>query len=233
MEQAYEKWRKAPTQENMAALLDAADPVVDSALSAYARGDKALKSRARILAAGAFKTYDPQKGTKLRTHVMTQLQPLSRAHRERTAVVRTPERVAADSYRLSQAQQEFADRHGREPSTAELADASNLSLKRIAHVRGFKGPLAESSLTEMEEDSPATFYPGVHKEDPRKIWQEYVYHDLDPINQQILERKAGMHGKPALSNNEIAAKLGVTPGAVSQRSAAIAAKLAQGEGVEL
>ena len=232
MEQAYAKWKAEPTPENMDALLTAADPVIDSAVTTYARGDKAMKSRAKVMAADAFKSYDPQKGAKLRTHVMTQLQPLSREYRERTAVVHVPERVSADSYRIGNAHQEFRDKFGRDPSDTELADMTGLSEKRIGHVCKFQGPVAESGMTEMEEDSPAVFYPGVNREDPQKIWQEYVYHDLDPVNQQILEWKTGMHGKPVLSNNEIAEKLGVTPGAVSQRSAAIAEKLAQGKNVE-
>lgn len=35
----------------------------------------------------------------------------------------------------------------------------------------------------------------------------------------------GLHGKPILQNQAIAAKLGISPGAVSQRKARIQAKL--------
>jgi RNA polymerase primary sigma factor len=234
MEQAYEAWRKNQTPENLNAVLDKAAPTIDSALYSYAKGDKTLRSRARLLAAGAIRSFDPSRDVKLKTHLMSQLQPLSRAWRERSTPVKVPERVSADLYSLNRTMAAFKDNHGREPSTQELADHAGLSMKRIAHVRKYQmGPIAESALTEEEDGEKAVYHPGVSREDPRKIWAEYVYHDLDPVNQKILEWKNGLHGQPVLSVNDIAKRLGVTAGAVSQRSAAIAQKLALGQGVEV
>jgi DNA-binding NarL/FixJ family response regulator len=41
----------------------------------------------------------------------------------------------------------------------------------------------------------------------------------------ILEHALGLHGKPVLQNQQIAKKLRLSPGAVSQRKAKIQAKL--------
>lgn len=214
----------------MGNLLDAAEPTIQSALKAYAGGNTALKSRARRIAADAFQTYDPKKGTQLRTHLMTQLQPLQRHAREYSQLVRVPERVSMDLYKLKQEEQKFFDSHGREAADKEMADKTGLSMKRIARVRRYsKGEVAESGLTENEDGDQAIMYPGISKVNPEAVWMEYVHHDLAPIDQKILEWKTGYNGKEMLSNNEIARRLNLSAGAVSQRSAKIAAIIESGK----
>jgi len=225
MDKEYEIWKGKPSDANFDAVLKKADPVINSALQSYAGGDKGLHSRAKLLAARAIKSYDATKGTKLRTHLMTQLQPLSRTHRERTQVVRVPERVTADLYKMRQEEQRFKDQFGRSASDSELSSATGLSRKRLMHVRKFaRGEMAESGLV---GDEGEILYPGVSKPDPEQVLIEYVHHDLDPIDQTILEHRSGLYGKPVLSNNDIAARLRLSPGAVSQRAAKIAKRISE------
>jgi RNA polymerase nonessential primary-like sigma factor len=232
-ESAYDAWKLKPTPEAMGSLLEASEPVLQSAIQSYGKGNKALYSRARQLAAKAYQGYDPNKGTKLRTHVMTQLQPLTRHAHEMASAVHIPERTSQDLYLLGQAKSHFIDSNGREPTDQELADNLGLSQKRIRHIRRQGGELAESSLVEVDEGGEAgTAYPGLFKEDPEKVWLEYVHHDLSPMDQQILRWRTGLHGDPVLSNNEIASRLKLTPGAISQRAAKIAARLSEGSILE-
>lgn len=231
MEEAFKVWDTSKNPENMGKLLDAAEPVIQSALQSYAGGNKSLRGRARLLAASAFQTFDPTKGAKLRTHLMTQLQPLNRYNKAFQQVTHVPERVSADLYKINQEHQKFFDQYGKEPTDRELADVTGLSSRRIAKVRGFaRGEMAESSLTEMDEGEKSVMYPGVSKVDPKQVWLEYVHHDLAPTDQKILEWRTGYNGKMVLSNNEIAKRLGLSPGAVSQRAAKIAERIAQGAG---
>ena len=230
MEQAYDVWKDKQTPEDMGNLLEAAEPTIQSALRSYAGGNQALHSRARYLATGAFKTYDPKKGTKLGTHLMTQLQPLTRHAREFERTTRIPERVVIDLYRLRQEEKKFRDTMGRDPADKELADHTGISMRRLSRLRKFgRSDIPESNLTETEEGDQAVMYPGVSRLDPSMIWMEYVHHDLAPVDQKILEWKTGYNGVQILPNNEIAKRLNVTPGAVSQRSARIAQKLSEGQ----
>jgi DNA-directed RNA polymerase specialized sigma subunit len=223
MEEVYERWKKDPTPERMGELLESSQPVLRSAVQSYASGNEALTSRARILASGAFQSYDPSKGTKLRTHLMTQLQPLTRHAKAYGQVARVPERVQTDLYHLRQAEQKFKESRGRDASDLELAENTNLSASRIAHVRNFSRPeAAESSFTDADG---AINYPGVERADPERILIEYVHHDLAPVDRKILEWRTGLYGKEQLSNNEIAKRLGITAGAVSQRAAKIAQRV--------
>jgi DNA-directed RNA polymerase specialized sigma subunit len=233
-EDAYEAWHNKPSPEAMGNLLEASEPVIQSALQSYGRGNPALRSKARQLAVKAYQSYDPNRGAKLRTHVMTQLQPLTRQAHKLSTAVRVPERMSHDLYLLGQARTGFRDKRGRDPSDSELADVLGISHKRIRRLQRAGGEVAESSLLDAEESGEATpGQPGLYRADPEKIWMEYVYHDLGPVDQQILRWRTGMHGDAILSNNEIAARLKLTPGAVSQRAAKLAARMAEGQNVEV
>lgn len=230
MEDAFQVWKHKPTPDNMGALLEKTEPVIQSALKSYAGGNQALHSRARVLAAGAFQNYDPNRGTKLRTYLMTQMQPLTRSSRQYGQMAYVPERVQTDLYHVNQEFQKYFDQYGREPSDQELTGVTGLSMRRIAKVRRFgKGDLSESSLTEFDDGEEAVMYPGVSKVDPEQVWMEYVHHDLSPVDQKILEWKTGYNGKKIISNNEIARRLNLSPGAISQRSAKIQQRLADGQ----
>jgi DNA-directed RNA polymerase specialized sigma subunit len=229
MEDEYKAWKENPTPDHLQSLLTAANPTLDSAVQSYGRGNPALRSRAKLLAIGAFKSYDPKKGTKLRTHVMTQLQPLNRHARLYENVVSIPERVSADLYLMNQARQQLTDKLGRDPVDQELADHSGLSTRRIKHIQGFaRSEMAESGLHEMDNGEQSTMYPGVNRPDPHQIWLEYVHHDATPVDKQILEWRTGYNGKPKLEVQEIAKRLGLTAGAISQRSAKLARLIAEG-----
>ena len=227
LDTAYDQWRKDKSPEQTRELLSAANPVIDKALTTYAHGDRTLRAEAKRLALGAFRTYDPARGAKLRTHLLVQLQPLHRAYTQRHAITRVPERIQADRFRLARATDELTAARGREPSDEEMADYTGLSVKRIQHVRKFgHGTIAEG---QMRTPEGAPTQPQVQAVSPEDIWVEYVHHDLDPIDKRILEWKIGFRDAPILSNNEIAKRLKITPSAVSQRATKIAHKLEQAE----
>lgn len=220
MDTAYQAWKGDQRPEHMQALLTAARPVIDRALSAYAGGNKALSGRAKLLAIEAFKSYDPSKGAKLRTHLYIRLQPLQREYTKKTSPLAVPERVQLDLLRMQQAERAFREEMGRDPADDELSERLNLSTKRIAHVRKFsKGLLSESQVRSAEGEP---IQPGTQQHTEDDIWVEFVHHDLSPIDKKIFEWKTGIYGKKVLSTNEIARRLNITPSAVSQRASRIA-----------
>ena len=54
---------------------------------------------------------------------------------------------------------------------------------------------------------------------------ETMYPSLTPSEQVILDHRLGYNGKPILSNSQVAAKLKISPGRVSQLTTGLAAKL--------
>lgn len=232
----FTAWQSSPSPETASRLLQATQPVLDSALRSYGgpTASPVLRSRAKLMTLDALKTYDPSRA-KLRTHLMVQLQGLRRQAAREQQVISVPERVAIDLYHLHAAENELRDRLSRDPSDLELAEHSGMSLKRLEHVRRARPGYAEGTVqavTATDEDQGG-FAPSVQSRNDDAAWINFVYHDLDSIDQVIMEHVLGLRGKPVLPKQEIARRLGVSPAAVSQRAARIQEKLDQREAAGL
>ena len=132
-------------------------------------------------------------------------------------VIKVPERIQQDAFALAQHEQEFMDRHGRDPSTLELADLSHLSVKRIAHIR-------QSVRKTPSEGAFEGNMPGSETDSmPEAL--DYLYHDADHIDRRILELKTGYGGVETMDPKAVAAKLKLTPSQLSRRSARLTFKL--------
>lgn len=225
----FERWQRNPDKHNTGLLLQAIQPDIDRGIAAHVgtNASPVIRSRAKLLALQAAKSYDPQKA-RLGTHVINNLQGLRRVARQERQVLRVPERVSLDQDRTRLAKQELQDRLGRDPTMAELADHTGLSLKRLNYIRKFQQPVSEGFLMSQASGENDEWMPAVARQgaDP---WVELVYSDMDPINQKILEWTLGLHGEPTLSNQEIARRLRISPSGISQRKAKIQSMLDAGE----
>lgn len=230
----YQTWKKAPNPENLGNILHAANPIISSGMMSYAKGDNPiLRSKAKKLAISAVKSYDPQKATSLKSWITLNMQGLQR-FAGATSPITAPERMRIEAFRVSQAKQEFEANIGREPSMDELADLVKLHPKRIAKLqRTVKPVLNEGMFTPSDggdDDEGSVYSPGVVHSDWQKIWMDFVYSDLDPINKQLFDMRLGRgtyEGKQ-MSVDNMAKALGISAAAVSQRTKRIADKLAEG-----
>lgn len=232
----YNSWKTDPSPKNTSAMIKALNPVVESAVRTYVSpgaDSPTLRSKAKLIMVNALKTYDPARA-KLRTHMMSQLQGLRRAAAKETQILSIPEQVAIDLGRINEAENFLRDKLGRDPSDLELADHTGISRKRLGYVRGARPVISEGALTNVAgEEGNELYMPQVEQPEEIGAWHDFVYHDLDPVDQIIMEHSFGMHGKPSLSNQAIAKKLRISPGAVSQRKARIQNKLNQRDELEL
>ena len=221
-------WNTDRSPESFNKLMTATKPIVDKAMTSYAPGaHPAVRSRAKILVKGALESFDPSKGTKLQSHLYTQLQPLQREVQSYDTL-RAPERVRLDMRHLNSAHNRFVEENDREPNDTELADFTGLSTKRIAHIRRFdRMILSESNFSPADDDADDASLPATQQ--AAKLWQEAVYADLGDIDKLIFDLKTGRNGRPKpLQVADIARKLKLTPSAVSQRLKRIADKIAEG-----
>ena len=220
----YEVWKRSPTPTNMNRTLASLDGTIQSALKTYGGGNISpiLKGRARALAVGAIRSYDPTRGTALTSHVMTQLHPLTRYNNKASQAISVSDRRMRQLAELHRSTEEFYEKHGRDPSDGELADRLGLSIRRLAKLREFESPIVRTDAFGPNSSDPTT-----NREDPIDVWIDYVYHDLDPVGKKIMDWKMGRNGHQVLSNIEIARRLKISPAAVSQRTAKLQAKIAQ------
>lgn len=224
----YAVWKKNPTPGTTGALLRAVTPILNEGVRAYGgQGGPITQGYARRIALQAFDSYDPTKAT-LRTHLMGHLQGLQRLTAQHAPGISVPERVAIDRQRLSAAENELSDRLGRLPSSQELSDHTRLSMKRIAHIRKYRPPLTEGQVAQgllSEDDEEGGHEPAVVQKDPVIAKLEFLYHDLDPVDQAIVEHSFGLHGRQVMRPGRIAVALNMSPAAISRRSARIASML--------
>lgn len=216
-----EAWAASPTPKTSGAVLGAVKPVIDSALRTYAPGggNATIRAKAKQIVLDSLPRYDRTRA-KLRTHLMVQLQSLRRASAEADQVVGVPERVRLDQVRLSRAENELRDRLGRDPSDAELSEHTGLGQRRLTHIRKGRPLLAEGSARGPNDDAGG-LTPGMPAlaSDNQDAWIKFIYADRDPEDQLLMEHTLGLNGKPVLPKGELARRLNLSPGAISQRLA--------------
>lgn len=228
-EGVFGQWQKTRTPEVNTRLLSTLQPVIDTAVSSYAGANMSptIRSRAKLMALKAMETYDPSKGN-VRTHLLSQLQGLRRLSAQEQNIIPIPEQVGLDFQRLSESENELRDRLGRDPTDDELADHTSLSTRRIKKIRAFHQPIPESATIvenddEGQDGGVASTIPGAAR--GADAWMNFVYDDLSPTDKLIMDMSLGRNGKRHTSTQEIAKRLNITPGAVSQRAAKIQAML--------
>jgi RNA polymerase sigma factor (sigma-70 family) len=228
LEDMYNNWKKSQNSDDLTPMLEYLNSDIDKAIYAYAglNAGPAVKSKAKLLAIKAIKNYDPKSKSSLRSWVYTQLQPISRYARDLSPSP-MPERTLQQLSLLKYHENEFYENKGRAPSDQELADATGLSMKQIGKLRKMDKKTYSESFTAFKGENPVSAQELTVTEDS-KIKDDTLaamYDSLTPQEQFILEHKLGYNNNKILSNNEIAKKLKMSPGRVSQLTAALAAKL--------
>lgn len=224
VDEAYSKWTIEPTPDNMASVLNTLTPTINSEITRYQGPKPLLRSEAKKLAIGAIKTYDPMSKAKLRSWVTTQMQPLTRYSREVTNPLHVSELAVRQAAEVEQARKDILEENGQDPTDDELSDHVGISVKRIQKIRNDVKPVAYESAFESAGDGDSSVDPSINimGTDPSvTAATELVLASLDDRDRMIFVHKTGHQGAEELDNQSIAARLGVSPAFISQRSEAI------------
>jgi DNA-directed RNA polymerase specialized sigma subunit len=223
----YPQWKSNPTPELNAKLVKTMQPIIDTAVSSYvgSNASPTVKSRARLMALKSLGTYDPQRGN-VKTHLLSQMQSLRRLAAKEQNIISIPEQVGLDFKRLNETENELRDSLGRDPTDEELADTTGLSTRRIRKVRGFNQPVAEGMTARRNGNSDDAVNTEIASSLPNytrhtDAWLNFVYDDLSPTDKLVMDMTLGRNGRRPASTQEIAQRLRLTPGAISQRAAKI------------
>lgn len=222
---AYATWVKDQTPENMSGLLSALAPTINSEITRYSGPPNLLRSKAKILAVKAVRTFNPMSGAKLNSWVVTNLKPLARYSIQQRDV-HIPEVAARQAAAVDVAVKNLTDDLGREPTDEEIADELGISEKRVKAVRQKAVATVNSGRFDELDSDDASAVPGVVEPSKVPFAQEAVYMDLSPEDKMIFDAATGSHGSPRVPGIEIAKKLGISPAAVSQRAKAIGEQIA-------
>jgi hypothetical protein len=219
----YAAWKAQPGPAANAAILKTLHPTIEGAIRTHVGApNPLLYSRARRMALEGLRGYDPSRG-RLQTHLYNHLLGLKRVNRQQTQILGVPERVALDHYHLGAAERELAHELGREPTDGELSDRTGFSAARLTRVRSYRPGVAEGTLEEAGQP-----FGGAAAPSGQDMWFRLVYDDLpDAYHRKVMELGLGLNGHRVHQNQEIARRLGRSPGAISQAKARIQAMLDQ------
>ena len=226
-ERDIELWRAykaAPGPITLRPLMKQIDPVIQNEVNKWtgAIARPVLEAKAKALALEAIKSYNPNAGAALATHVTNRLLKLSRTVYSHQDAVRLPEHKKLKVNAYFGAVNELRTEHGREPTSIEIADHMSWSPSMVSQVESAIAP----ELIESEDMGAGLF-------ETQSIWApnsddgivEMIYFDLDPIDKLIFEHSTGYSGRPILSNPELMKKTKLTQGQLSYRKKKLVDKI--------
>ena len=162
-----------------------------------------VEAELKELTLKAFDTYDPSKGAKLSTHVISQFKKVSRENINNQHAIRVPENIHFKFKPITEATAYLQESLNREPTHQEIADYTGWSLPRVVD--------AQSRLRRELVESKQTFDPGVNELDPAEQALHYAYSSLDEQGQFILRHSTGYQGAPELKDSVIRQRLKLSP----------------------
>jgi DNA-directed RNA polymerase specialized sigma subunit len=137
-----------------------------------------------------------------------------------------PARQRQEMSIMTRAADEFSERLGRDPSDEELATVLGMPHKKVIKLRNsIRSRIPLSVHEEQDDEEGGSPDIAAHTHQPFEDWQDAIYHGLGDIDKVIFMHRTGYRSADKLSNKDIAAKVGLTPGAVSQRAARMQARL--------
>lgn len=211
-------WKRYQDGDNSVSgqLLKSLDSTITGAINAYAGGNNEYRTKAKVLALEAVKTYDPTHDTQLSTHVHNSLKKLTRISADRGNIIHMPEQSALDRKQLDKVIHDYVIDNGEEPSKQVLSDITGMPINKINRLMKLTGQTSTSAATSEQGDlldrAPRTAV---------TLYEDTLYQELDPTNQKIYEWLTGYKGSPMLSRQEVANRLKMTTPALSQRIAKI------------
>ena len=222
------RWQTSGDTQSTAKIVQYLKPVVQSALHSYVPGQEAqFRVKATSLALDSLKGYKPAKGASPRTYAYTSLQRLNRLRRERENIIHIPQSQVYLKRLVDSKIQELQDTLGRQPTDTQIRDATGMSKKKLQKILDNTITTFSETASLDSQGKASTF--SISDLDDNDYFN-YVYNSVGQLDKKIMEWSNPKKGNP-LSNNQIASKLRLSPGAVSQRKNRIQQLLGQVRGL--
>lgn len=179
-----------------------------------------MELQAKQFAVEAMRDFDPSRGVPLASYVITAVKnKLYRYVGTYQNVARIPEHQIRQIGPLNEANAELTSRFGREPTVIELSDHMGVTPDHVTDLRR----LMRKDLTEEGGGGVDQFEAFEH--DPDFERASMAYYSLSVPEKQVYDFSLGAHGQPRLANNDIASRMGVSAGRISQLKKSLAEKL--------
>lgn len=210
----FNLWKKTQSKEHFQGLYNSMKPLIHDAAKKAAFGSNLPESAHRLYAAQAFhdslKTYNPNSGAALQTHVFGSVHnKVKRLNYEFQNLGKMPEPRAVLVGKFINEFENLKGQLGRDPSSAEIADHMGMPLRQVSNLQ--KELRKDLSMGEGTDEVSIT--EGSKEEE----FLNYLYYELNPEEKVVYEYITGHFGKPRMvkGNNKIdyagiAQKMGVS-----------------------
>ena len=203
----WNRWHQSRSPMELEALFKQIQPVLNREVTRWASimPRFVLENEAKGLALKAFESFDPNRGVLLSTHLVNQLQKLSRMAYARQSTVSIPEHKRLTHQKYKRVVAQLEDELGRPPIMSEIADHMALPLPKL---KALIGDVEKREYMESEE----------HADTGQTNDEEMVglaVHDMTPIQQTIFKHKTGYENTPIKSNEQLRSELKLTQGQLS------------------
>ena len=193
----YNSWRSSGSKRDMSRLVDHLAPLIYKEVS-RAAGTlpiAALNAEGKQWAIKAVKSYDPDKGFALSTHVTNYLQRVRRLNYKYQHAARLPENMKLEFHKYNNSIAQLTDELNRDPTEEEIA--AHLGWSKGAVVK-FKKNVYSDHLESGNEKATEV----IQYSNNNLLMDELMTH-LTPDEKLILKHKG------SISATELASKLGV------------------------
>ena len=218
----WEQWQQSGQQKkHLRPLLSSLKGFINHRANVYAGRvrdipPEAIRAEFTNQTVQALQSFDPNRGTKLTTHIGHQLKKAQRF----ITTYQNPGRIPEYRIReLQDAEQRLDERLGRAPTQLELADKLKWSPRQVGVLQR---EVRKALPTGQFEQDPSSFVPSRQKEVLRLLPYE-----LNSEERAVFEYIYGVGGKPKLGPGAIAQRLGMSAPKVSRLKRAIADKYAK------
>lgn len=201
------RWKQNPSNENLQALMNQFKQIISKEVMRWSNvvSPILLEAEAKKIALKAFETYNPNMGVLLSTHLVSNLQKLSRFVYQRQSSLNVPEQHRLTYNKYNKIKKLLESDLGREPTHEELSDHMGIPPKKLSQL------IELVNKQELLESGEGPSLQASQDEDILHL----IYHDLTPKQQEIFKYKTGYDNNPILSATEIQKKLNLSQGQLS------------------
>lgn len=210
----YETYAGDPTPDNMSPILQGLTPTIRSVMAKNGlRDDPNIEYEMKAqLAEHIANGYDPEKAA-LNTYAYDVLKRMPRVAAQQRHGVHIPESADLAKRQVYAATERLKDELNRNPTSAEIADATGLSAKRVDSLDRRYGRAAVSqSFSEAFGGQSA----GTQEFEAPELdmWVEATVNAFSPVDRRIYE---ALSQDEPLTKTQLAKELGVSNAAITQR----------------
>jgi len=227
----WQKWKQSgekPTE--LRPLLQSMRPLIKGQVNVFKGRVRnippaAIEAEFNRHAMTAFRSYDPNRGAKLSTHVRNHLQKAKRFVAANQNLGYIPEHRVWNIGEFKNAQSYLQEQLGRQPTSTELTEHLGWTPAEVGRMqKEMRADLPASGFVDAQGQStdPGQFLPSRERE-----VMNLIGYELSPEEKLVYERTYGVGGQRAQTPGQIAKSLKFSPSKVSRLRKKIAGKIQQ------